>query len=113
MRTLETDAGEKQPGWSSLRRFLPYLWPPGEAGLKARALLSLAFGLLAIAITTLVMPLAYGAAVDRMTAGMRGGTAIAIALVVAYTGARFGGVLLDTLRNAIIERVGQEAERRL
>src|SRR3569623_2734687 len=113
MRILETDAGDRQPGWSSLRRFLLYLWPPGETALKARVILSLGFVLLSIAITTLVMPLAYGAAVDRMTAGMRGGTALAIALVVAYTGARFGGVLLDTLRNAIIERVGQEAERRL
>src|SRR3954451_24915598 len=113
MRPLETDAGARQPGWSSLRRFLPYLWPPGETALKARVVLSLGFVLLSILITTLVMPLAYGAAVDRMTAGMRGGAAIAIALVVAYAGARFGGVLLDNMRNAIFERVGQDAERRL
>jgi ATP-binding cassette subfamily B protein len=109
----ETEAGDKQPGWSSLRRFLPYLWPPGEAALKARVIVSLGFVLVSIAITTLVMPLAYGAAVNRMTAGMRGETAVAIALVVAYAGARFGGVLLDNLRNAIFERVGQDAERRL
>src|SRR5947208_1436908 len=57
--------------------------------------------------------LSYGAAVDRMAAGMRGETALAIALVVAYAGARFGGVLLDNFRNAIFERVGQDAERRL
>src|SRR3954451_20103740 len=113
MRPLETDAGARQPGWSSLRRFLPYLWPPGETALKARVVLSLGFVLLSILITTLVMPLAYGAAVDRMTAGMRGETAVAIALVAAYAGARFGGVLLDNLRNAIFERVGQDAERRL
>jgi ABC-type transport system involved in Fe-S cluster assembly fused permease/ATPase subunit len=113
MRILETEAGERQPGWSSLRRFLPYLWPAGETALKTRVVLSLLFVLVSIAITTLVMPLAYGAAVDRMTAGMRGETAVAIALVAAYAGARFGGVLLDNLRNAIFERVGQDAERRL
>ena len=113
MRPLENETVEGRPAWSSLRRFLPYLWPAGEPGLKARVVVSLALVLLSIAITTLVMPLAYGAAVDRMTAGMRGETAVAIALVAAYAGARFGGVLFDNLRNAIFERVGQDAERRL
>jgi ABC-type transport system involved in Fe-S cluster assembly fused permease/ATPase subunit len=113
MRPLETDSGERQPGWSSLRRFLPYLWPPGEAALKARVIVALGFVLLSILVSILVMPLAYGAAVNRMTAGMRGDATIAIALVTAYAAARFGGVLFDNLRNAIFERVGQEAERRL
>jgi ABC-type transport system involved in Fe-S cluster assembly fused permease/ATPase subunit len=113
MRPLETDSGERQPGWSSLRRFLPYLWPPGEAALKARVIFALGFVLLSILVSILVMPLAYGAAVNRMTAGMRGDATIAIALVTAYAAARFGGVLFDNMRNAIFERVGQEAERRL
>jgi ATP-binding cassette subfamily B protein len=113
MRAFETAAGESQPGWSSLRRFLPYLWPPGEAALKARVIVALGFVLLSILVSILVMPLAYGAAVDRMTAGMRGETAVVIALAAAYAAARFGGVLFDNLRNAIFERVGQEAERRL
>ena len=59
------------------------------------------------------MPLAYGAAINRMTAGMEPAAAIAIALVAAYAGARFGGVLFDNLRNGIFERVGQDATRRL
>jgi ATP-binding cassette subfamily B protein len=113
MRPLENEAEERRPIWSSLRRFLPYLWPAGEPALKARVVVSLALVLLSIAITTLVMPFAYGAAVNRMTAGMRGETAVAIALIAAYAGARFGGVLFDNLRNAIFERVGQDAERRL
>jgi ATP-binding cassette subfamily B protein len=113
MGPLETEAEERKRGWSSLRRFLPYLWPAGEPALKARVILSLSLVLVSICGTTLVMPLAYGAAVDRMTAGMTGGAAIAIALVAAYAGARFGGTLFDNLRNAIFERVGQDAERRL
>ncbi|MEA3034933.1 MAG: ATP-binding cassette, subfamily heavy metal transporter [Sphingomonadales bacterium] len=113
MRPLETDAGERQPGWSSLRRFLPYLWPPGETALKARVVVALGFVLLSIIVSIMVMPLVYGAAVDRMTAGMRGEAAVVIALVTAYAAARFGGVLFDNMRNAIFERVGQEAERRL
>jgi len=104
-------AGE--PGFAALRRFLPYLWPAGEPGLKARVLLSLALVVASIGITTLVMPLAYGAAIDRMTAGMESAVAIAIALIAAYAGGRFGGVLLDNMRNGIFERVGQDATRRL
>jgi ATP-binding cassette subfamily B protein len=100
-----------EPGFAVLRRFLPYLWPAGQPALKARVLLSLSLVLVSICVTTLVMPLAFGAAVNRMTAGMEPAVAIAIALVTAYAAARFGGVLFDNLRNAIFERVGQDATR--
>src|SRR3569833_2219343 len=113
MRPLESSDEERQPGWSALRRFLPFLWPAGETALQARVVGSLLLVLVSIVLTTLGMPLAYGEAVNRMTAGMTGATSLAIALVVAYAGARFGGVLFDNLRNAIFERVGQDAERRL
>lgn len=103
----------REPGFGALRRFLPYLWPAGEPTLKARVLLSLFLVIVSIGITTLVMPLAYGAAVNRMTTGMEPAYRIAIALIAAYAGARFGGVLFDNLRNGIFERVGQDATRRL
>src|ERR1051325_10305896 len=102
-----------EPGFAALRRFLPYLWPAGEPVLKARVVLSLLLVLLSILVTTLVMSLAYGAAINRMTSGMEPAVAIAIALVAAYSGARFAGVLFDNLRNGIFERVGQDATRRL
>jgi len=105
--------GAAEPGFAALRRFLPYLWPAGEPGLRARVVLSLLLVIVSIGITTLVMPLAYGAAINRMTAGMEPAAAIAIALIAAYAGARFGGVLLDNMRNGIFERVGQDATRRL
>ena len=105
--------GAAEPGFGALRRFLPYLWPAGEPALKARVLLSLALVIVSIGITTLVMPLAYGAAVNRMTAGMEGAFRVAVALIAAYAGARFGGVLFDNMRNGIFERVGQDATRRL
>jgi ATP-binding cassette subfamily B protein len=102
-----------EPGFGALRRFLPYLWPKGEPRLKARVVLSLLLVVASILVTTLVMPLAYGAAINRMVAGMEPAAAIAIALVAAYAGARFTGVLFDNLRNGIFERVGQDATRRL
>ncbi|BBD99628.1 ABC transporter ATP-binding protein/permease [Sphingobium amiense] len=64
-------------------------------------------------VVTLVMPFAYKAAIDRMAPGLEPAAGLAMALVVAYAGARFGGVLFDNLRNAIFEKVGQEAGRRL
>jgi len=102
-----------EAGWGTLRRFLPYLWPADAPGLRVRVVLSTALVLISIAITTLVMPLAFGEAINRMTAGAEAGVAIAVALVVAYAGARFGGVLFDNSRNAVFERVGQDATRRL
>jgi ATP-binding cassette subfamily B protein len=48
-----------------------------------------------------------------MAAGEEAAVGIAMALVCAYATARFGGVLLDNLRNAVFETVGQEATRRL
>jgi ATP-binding cassette subfamily B protein len=108
-----TETPQTGEGWSAMRRFLPYLWPAGEPALRARVILSFSLVLVSIAVTTLVMPLAFGAAIDRLTAGMEEAVTIAIALVTAYAAARFGGVLLDNLRNGIFERVGQDATRRL
>ncbi len=108
-----TQIESPKAGSAAIRRFLPYLWPKGEPGLRLRVVISLAMVLVSILITTLVMPLAYSAAIDRMTEGMEAAASIAIALVVAYAAARFGGVLFDNLRNGIFERVGQDATRRL
>jgi ATP-binding cassette subfamily B protein len=85
----------------------------GEPGLKARVVGSFVLVILSISLTTLVMPKAFGAAVDRLTAGQEAAATIAIALVCAYAAARFGGILLDNLRNGIFEPVGQDATRRL
>ncbi|WP_420145437.1 ABCB family ABC transporter ATP-binding protein/permease [Sphingobium sp.] len=100
------------PVWATLRRFLPYLWPADSAALRRRV--AIAMGLVLLAkIVSLAMPFAYKGAIDRMAPGMEPAVGLAMALVAAYAGARFGGVLFDNLRNAIFEKVGQEAGRRL
>ena len=83
----------------------------GRAELKARVIAAVVL-VLAGKAAVLVMPFAYKAAIDRMRAGTPR-FAVVAALVVAYAGARFGGVLFDNLRNAMFERVGQDAARRL
>ena len=50
---------------------------------------------------------------DRMAIGNRSVAALVVLLVVGYAASRFGTTLFDNLRNAIFERVGQDATRRL
>ncbi len=110
--TSPPTAARSDAGWATLARFLPYLWPRDQPALRVR----IVFALLLVVISKLVqlsMAWLYGRAVDRMVPGMESGVAIAVALVCAYAGARFGGVLFDNLRNVVFERVGQDATRRL
>ena len=100
------------PVWATLRRFLPYLWPADAPALRRRVAIAMLLVLVA-KVVSLAMPFAYKGAVDRMVPGMESGAGLAMALVIAYAGARFGSVLFDNLRNAVFERVGQEAGRRL
>src|SRR6059058_1778147 len=86
------------------------LWPKGETELKARVIAAVVLVLAGKAIT-LAVPYALKLAVDRMSAHAAFG--VVAALVVAYAAGRFGGVLTDNLRNAIFEKVGQDAARRL
>ncbi|WP_439532550.1 ABCB family ABC transporter ATP-binding protein/permease [Polymorphobacter sp.] len=97
---------------ATLKRFLPYLWPAGRPGLRLRVVVAMLLVLTAKS-TLLVMPFAFKGIVDRMAPGLEPGVDIALALVVAYALARFGGVLFDNVRNAVFEKVGQEAARRL
>lgn len=100
------------PTWATLRRFLPYLWPADAPAMRRRVMVAVALMLVGKAIA-FAMPFAYKFAIDRMTPGMEAGVAIAMALVVAYAGARFGNTLFENLRNVAFESVGQDATRRL
>ena len=106
------DTEQAGAGWGTMRRFLPYLWPAGEKALKIRVVVAVVLVFIAKG-ATLTMPFAYKGAIDRMAPGMEAAAGLAMALVVAYAAARFGGVLFDNLRNAVFERVGQDAARRL
>jgi ATP-binding cassette, subfamily B, heavy metal transporter len=98
-------------GFAALWRFLPMLWPRGQAELKARVVTAVLL-VLAGKAAVLLMPFAYKAVID----GMSGHTAafgVVAGLVAGYATARFAGVLSDNLRNAVFEKVGQDAVRRL
>ncbi|MEP7316534.1 MAG: ABC transporter ATP-binding protein/permease [Sphingomicrobium sp.] len=94
-----------------LWRFLPMLWPKNATELRVRVVVAMALVLAGKAIGLLV-PYSLKWVVDAMAAPTTAVTPIVL-LVLAYAGARFGGILSDNLRNAVFEKVGQDAGRRL
>src|SRR5438309_2849769 len=98
-------------GFKALWRFLPMLWPKGETELKTRVIAAVLL-VLAGKAAVLLMPFAYKAVIDGMS-GHKAAFAVVAGLVAGYATARFAGVLSDNLRNALFEKVGQDAARRL
>ena len=103
----------EQPLIPTLRRFLPYLWPAGEPTLRARIVLAMGFVLLSKLVQVFGAAYTLKYAVDRMATGDRGVGMLVMLLVLAYAASRFSTTLFDNLRNAVFERVGQDATRRL
>jgi len=97
----------------TLRRFLPYLWPVGEPGLKVRIVIAMLLVLCSKLVQVYGAPFALQGAVDGMANGDRSATTLIVAMVLGYAAARFGTTLFDNLRNTVFERVGQDATRRL
>jgi len=110
--TTVNDTPTPENGVRALRRFLPYLWPADQPELRLRVAVALLLVIASKAVT-LALPFAYKGAIDRMVPGGEQAAGLAMALVAAYVGARFAGTFFDNLRNAIFERVGQDAARRL
>jgi ATP-binding cassette, subfamily B, heavy metal transporter len=110
MAAAETDKTKPNAGFAALWRFLPMLWPKGETELKVRVIAAVLLVLAGKAVT-LLGPYALKLAIDRMSG--HAAFAVVAGLVLAYAAARFGGVLTDNLRNAVFEKVGQDAARRL
>jgi ATP-binding cassette subfamily B protein len=88
------------------------LWPKGQVELKARVIAAVLL-VLAGKAATLLMPFAYKAVIDGMSGRHHAAFMIVAGLVAGYATARFAGVLSDNLRNALFEKVGQDAARRL
>src|SRR5690348_8973614 len=107
----QQETEKRSAGFAALWRFLPMLWPKGQFDLKARVIGALIL-VLAGKAAVLLMPFAYKAVVDGMSSHRQAFAAVAM-LIVGYAAARFAGVLSDNLRNAIFEKVGQDAARRL
>ncbi|MFA6116465.1 MAG: ABC transporter ATP-binding protein/permease [Sphingomonas sp.] len=103
----------ERPLIPTLRRFLPYLWPADAPMLRLRIVVALLLVLGSKLVQVYGAPFALQGAIDGMGAGDRSATTLILLLVIGYAAARFGSVVFDNLRNAVFERVGQEATRRL
>ena len=110
--TITSDQRHDADSWATLKRFLPYLWPKDNPGLRRRIVIAMGLVLLAKG-TVLALPFAYKRAVDAMTGPANEAAMVAMALVLAYGLGRFAGTAFDNLRNIVFERVGQEATRHL
>ncbi|WP_210357383.1 ABCB family ABC transporter ATP-binding protein/permease [Sphingomonas beigongshangi] len=109
--TVQTRAD--QPLLPTLRRFLPYLWPAGQPGLRARIVGAMMLVVVSKFVQVFGVSYSLKYAVDGLSAGDRGAITLIVLLVCGYAAARFGTTLFDNLRNAVFERVGQDATRRL
>lgn len=109
----QNSSGGERPLLATVRRFLPYLWPSDAPGLKARIVAAMGFVLISKLVQVYGAPFALKGAVDNMATGDRALASLVVLLVLGYAAGRFGAVLFDNLRNAVFERVGQDATRRL
>ncbi len=100
------------PGsFGTLRRFLPYLWPVNEWGLRARVVLAVA-SLVAAKVAVVFVPLFYRDAIDALDMG-QGSTALIlpVGVILAYGASRFLSLAFGELRDALFAKVGQRAIR--
>jgi ABC-type transport system involved in Fe-S cluster assembly fused permease/ATPase subunit len=97
--------------FGTLRRFLPYLWPANEWGLRARVILALA-SLVAAKVAVVFVPIFYRDAIDALDMG-QGSTALIlpVGVILAYGAARFLSLAFGELRDALFAKVGQRAIR--
>ena len=113
MPPQNSESAPERPLLATMKRFLPYLWPKDSPGLRARIVIALVLVVFSKLVQVYGAPFALQGAIDRMASGSRDAVWLVTALVAGYAAARLGSVLFDNLRNAVFEKVGQDATRRL
>jgi ATP-binding cassette subfamily B protein len=97
--------------FGTLRRFLPYLWPENEWGLRARVVLALV-SLAMAKVAVVFVPIFYRDAVDALDIGQNSAALVLpVGLILAYGGARVLSLAFGELRDALFAKVGQRAIR--
>jgi ATP-binding cassette subfamily B protein len=96
----------------TLRALLPYLWPVGRVGLKARVVAAMAF-LVAAKLVNVYVPFLYKAAVDALTVEGAALIVVPVGVILAYGMARILTQAFGELRDAVFAKVRQHALRSL
>jgi ABC-type transport system involved in Fe-S cluster assembly fused permease/ATPase subunit len=115
-----TAAPRRRGSLATLGTLAPYLWPPGELGLRVRVVLAVCCLIVAKAANVYV-PILYKHAIDALGGGAGNGTssiaatitAVPLALILAYGTARVLSLIFSELRDAVFARVAQRAIRTL
>ncbi len=97
-------------GLTVIRLLLPYLWPAGEWGLRARVVIALVL-LFAAKITTSYLPILYKHAVDALSHQQPAVLLIPVGLIVAYGITRVCALAFAELRDTVFARVQQHVIR--
>ena len=109
----DVSAQERQSGWRTVRKVMPYLWPADEPWVKRRVVLAM-MALILSKIVSVYTPILYRDAVNVLGGDGVSDLALgAIGLTVAYGVARLMNVGFQQLRDAIFARVAQRALRML
>ncbi|MGI9381981.1 MAG: ABCB family ABC transporter ATP-binding protein/permease [Methyloligellaceae bacterium] len=104
-----------------IRRLMPYVWREGRPDLKLRVVLAF-IALIAAKVVTVLVPIAYKAAVDLLTGQKAPGDPIAtpealvavpIFLIIAYGAGRVMMIVFSQIRDVLFTTVGQHAVREL
>jgi ATP-binding cassette subfamily B protein len=110
---MPSDTDTDRNHWRTLLTLLPYLWPKGETGLRARVVASLSLLVLARAVNVLV-PIAFGRAVDALAPSPAVSLAVVpVAIVAAYGLIRLLSSGFTEASDALFSRVQGRAMRRI
>src|ERR1700722_16678484 len=104
MRVMPTSRlalpGANRSSGDTIRSLLPYLWPSGDPGARARVVI--AMGLLILAkVATVYIPIIYSRSVDALTPKGSAIIVIPAALIVAYGLLRLASAGFAELRDAV------------
>ena len=104
----------RRGGFATLRSLLPYLWPPGEAGLRFRVVVAVLF-LITAKLANVYIPILYKRAIDALGGGTSHAAVLAvpITLIFAYGSARILSLIFAELRDAVFSKVAQRAIRNI
>lgn len=109
--TSEIKGGSDVKGdFNTIRTLLPYLWPKGETGMRARVVGALLF-LAAAKIANVYVPIVYKHAVDLISEPAGFAISALVGLLVAYGVARVAQHAFGELREFLFARVAQRAIR--
>ena len=109
----DVSAQERESGWRTVRKVVPYLWPADKPWVKQRVVLAMA-ALILSKVVSVYTPILYRDAVNVLGGEGVSDLALgAIGLTVAYGAARLTNVGFQQLRDAIFARVAQRALRML